>query len=537
MSSTERKKERRAVEDEPDGTESVDSKNSAVGLHSLTLSDVLGGGYEVRTKNWSSKTATDSRHHCQDPFKVLGTILHGTETKRRTLHFTVMRGENGSMHVMYDREAFKKEVKSGEMRGRLEQSRTVDSYVRRLTYLEEAVFQGVGFLSFPSEMSDTKIHGLIGNSFPPRVAACVYQAMDEVQRLRGDRRTRPDWGWENRTILDLFAGLGGMSMGVDYTDLWCKRLKKRLLKDEKKNGDGNPRPPFIIEPLGFEHLALVDFSPVSIEMLKNVEPNSDYYKWRREDVIQADASECRYAAFRGKVGLLTGGPPCQPFSMAGKRKGMQDSRSGWAICAKALLETEAEAFFFENVKAVTKGAVGKAALAEIRVMLTDPWSYFSNKKKECKRKGTAYDDRFVEIDDRAEPCPYVWTVEYKVVVCSDYGVPQNRERCLFLGFRKERELEPSKPKFEGKKPKRTKKSSVEIEPSAAKTKEDTHVAAVFDKMAEYAIPDKRTAWSVVSQNARRHDRLVEKGKAKLLEKFQPAHLWKIVPDQYRGITK
>lgn len=61
--------------------------------------------------------------------------------------------------------------------------------------------------------------------------------------------------------------------------------------------------------------------------------------------------------WRGKVHLVTGGYPCQPFSFAGKRKGEDDPRHLWPHIARIIGEVEPEWCFFENVEGhLTLGA-------------------------------------------------------------------------------------------------------------------------------------------------------------------------------------
>lgn len=54
--------------------------------------------------------------------------------------------------------------------------------------------------------------------------------------------------------------------------------------------------------------------------------------------------------FRGKVNILTGGYPCQPFSVAGKRKGKHDERHLWNDIRKIIREVQPQICFFENVE-------------------------------------------------------------------------------------------------------------------------------------------------------------------------------------------
>jgi len=61
-------------------------------------------------------------------------------------------------------------------------------------------------------------------------------------------------------------------------------------------------------------------------------------------------------AWRGKVDIVTGGYPCQPFSVAGNRRGAADPRHLWPEVFRVLIETEAPFLFCENVRGhVRKG--------------------------------------------------------------------------------------------------------------------------------------------------------------------------------------
>lgn len=57
-----------------------------------------------------------------------------------------------------------------------------------------------------------------------------------------------------------------------------------------------------------------------------------------------------WPAFHGKVDILTGGYPCQPFSSAGKRKGHEDPRHLWPFIADGIASMRPGIVFFENVE-------------------------------------------------------------------------------------------------------------------------------------------------------------------------------------------
>lgn len=57
-----------------------------------------------------------------------------------------------------------------------------------------------------------------------------------------------------------------------------------------------------------------------------------------------------WASFHGRVGILSGGYPCQPFSAAGKRLGKDDPRHLWPWIADGIRAMRPELCFFENVE-------------------------------------------------------------------------------------------------------------------------------------------------------------------------------------------
>lgn len=97
--------------------------------------------------------------------------------------------------------------------------------------------------------------------------------------------------------------------------------------------------------------------------------------------------------------VVIGGPPCQPFSVGGNQKGVFDSRDGLPIFISAVKQVKPEIWMFENVRGLM----------------------YKNKP-------------YLEaIISEFEDMNYI--VEYKLLRCVKYGVPQNRERMIVVGHR------------------------------------------------------------------------------------------------------
>ena len=106
--------------------------------------------------------------------------------------------------------------------------------------------------------------------------------------------------------------------------------------------------------------------------------------------------------YKGKVDFLIGGPPCQAFSMVGKRLGFNDARGTlFYEYARVIRECKPKLFLFENVKGLLNHDGGKT------------WQVMYNTFKEI-----GYD------------------IHFRVLNSKNYGIPQNRERLYCVGFNK-----------------------------------------------------------------------------------------------------
>lgn len=201
----------------------------------------------------------------------------------------------------------------------------------------------------------------------------------------------------------------------------------------------NPRPLRSIElfagagglGLGFSannvaHQAVVEWDSYACETLrKNKISGVDPVRhW--PDVTEGDVRKFSYAGFEG-LDLITGGPPCQPFSMGGKAKGFLDERDMFPQAVRAIREVRPRAFVFENVRGLTRAAFYNyfnyiLLQLEFPTLIAKPkeeWVTHLNRLEKHKTKG-----------GKSE-----YHVLARLVNAANFGVPQKRERVFFVGFR------------------------------------------------------------------------------------------------------
>ena len=96
--------------------------------------------------------------------------------------------------------------------------------------------------------------------------------------------------------------------------------------------------------LGWDNLFHCEINPFCRQILDYWYPNSASY----EDITTTD-----FSLWQGKVDVLTGGFPCQPFSYAGKRRGSDDDRYLWPFMFKCIDQIRPTWVVAENVAGVT----------------------------------------------------------------------------------------------------------------------------------------------------------------------------------------
>jgi site-specific DNA-cytosine methylase len=229
------------------------------------------------------------------------------------------------------------------------------SAYRRLTPDEIGLLQSID----PEVLSgvpltDRQKIAAVGDAVPPTFSSVLACALRSVHEFASN------------TSVEICAGVGGLAEGVAAA--------------------------------GLEHLALIEVSEACGHLLRNHRP------WRAEAVQIMDVRTVDFSPFGGQVGLLSGGPPCQPWSRSGQRRGSSDERDLLGSLPHLLDVIRPEVFLFENVPGLL-AEVHRPYLSDLVQRLRHPAQDLS----------------------------------YGVLVgkfdAADFGVPQHRERVFFVGFR------------------------------------------------------------------------------------------------------
>ena len=180
------------------------------------------------------------------------------------------------------------------------------------------------------------------------------------------------------TVISLFAGAGGSLLGYKLA--------------------------------GFKELLAIEWNSICINTLKLNYSNLNIWKKDIRNVKGKDILKYLNIDI-GELDILDGSPPCQGFSLAGKRK-IDDKRNDLVRENIRLInEIQPKVFIIENVKGMI---VGKMKIL------------FKQYLKELKQLN--------------------YNVEVALLNAKYYNVPQSRERLIFMGVRKDLNLKPIFPK-------------------------------------------------------------------------------------------
>jgi DNA (cytosine-5)-methyltransferase 1 len=149
----------------------------------------------------------------------------------------------------------------------------------------------------------------------------------------------------------------------------------------------------------------------------------------RGNIHEGDVSLVEFDRY-ADIDLVAGGPPCQPFSLGGKHRGMEDHRDMIPEFIRAVRQTRPQAFIMENVRGLTRKSFSTYLQYSI-LQLTYP--------DISLKKGQSWEKHHAALQQHHTSSPRADGLQYNVVStvlnAADYGVPQIRERLFVVGFR------------------------------------------------------------------------------------------------------
>lgn len=205
--------------------------------------------------------------------------------------------------------------------------------------------------------------------------------------------------------IELFAGAGGLAMGMARA--------------------------------GFRHSAVVEWND---DACKTIRENRSHYAATGQDFLlfEGDARSFDFQPYIGEVEIISGGPPCQPFSLGGKHGGNLDERDMFPTAVQAVRETKPRAFIFENVKGLLRQSFA-SYFEYVYLQLSYP--------DLVRRKDETWAEHLTRLEGlhtsgKVKPA---YNVVFRLLNAADYGVPQKRERVFLVGFRADLEVQWSFP--------------------------------------------------------------------------------------------
>ncbi|WP_312174206.1 DNA cytosine methyltransferase [Chryseobacterium sp.] len=187
---------------------------------------------------------------------------------------------------------------------------------------------------------------------------------------------------KKKLYIDLFAGCGGLSLGLHNA--------------------------------GWEGLFAIEKSPDAFATLEhNLISKKKHFNWpdwlptQSHDINEIlEVYEDNLISLRGSVSLVAGGPPCQGFSMAGRRNESDERNDLINSYIKFVELVQPDLIFFENVRG------------------------FTMEFKKNKEKGIAYSELVLK-----NLRSHGYIVKGKLINFSEFGVPQKRTRFILVGMK------------------------------------------------------------------------------------------------------
>jgi DNA (cytosine-5)-methyltransferase 1 len=189
---------------------------------------------------------------------------------------------------------------------------------------------------------------------------------------------------------------------------------------------------------GFRHEAVLDWDKYSCDTIRENQRRrlrlvSD---WPLHEI---DVRKFDFSTLASDVDLVAGGPPCQPFSIGGKARGMGDERNMFPEVFRAIRELRPRAVLLENVKGLTRRSFA-TYFGYLTLQLRHP--------EIIRKSGETWVTHLSRLERHhtvGKRDGLHYNVVWRLLNAADFGVPQRRERVIIVGIRSDLGLEWSFP--------------------------------------------------------------------------------------------
>lgn len=180
---------------------------------------------------------------------------------------------------------------------------------------------------------------------------------------------------------------------------------------------------------GVEHVAAAEWNKWACRTMRE-NATAGYPLVHGLNVLEGDVRNINWLDVpdADDVDLVTGGPPCQPFSLGGAARSADDQRDMFPATTAVIEQLRPRAFVVENVKGLTRSA------------FTDYFEYIKLRLQHPElraKEGETWVEHFTRL--QREHTSVRADLSYRLVTtlvdAADFGVPQRRHRVFMVGFR------------------------------------------------------------------------------------------------------
>ncbi|NYI40865.1 DNA cytosine methyltransferase [Demequina lutea] len=206
--------------------------------------------------------------------------------------------------------------------------------------------------------------------------------------------------------VELFAGAGGLALGCELE--------------------------------GFHAAATLEWNRWACDTMRQ-NRDAGHPLARNWKVFEGDVRDYNWEDLSRKIDVVSGGPPCQPFSTGGKALAADDPRDMFPATAEVLASLAPRSFIIENVRGLA------------RPRFAEYFEYIQHRlaiPEDSARDGEDWTQHLTRL--RAERVSRTYNgLRYRVtsalVDAANYGVPQRRHRVILVGFRDDLDIDWSLP--------------------------------------------------------------------------------------------